>query len=244
MRNTGGAASVLIDADVRHIIRAADDRTMMDEHGESLIRVLPCDLFEEPVAGAGGGAGDGDPPGGAFRAGGWILRSRLNGEWGMNTTGRARGEPGWGRRVLAGLAAGALVNACEWAAHHWWLDAAWTRLFAALGKTPTGWSSFVPANFWLGILAVLDYRWATRIHGAAPRTAVRTAVAVWLVFGVIPTMAMQPLSIFPNPLLMWTIVVGAADATAGTLLGAWLYDRARWRSPGLDHRPYPRPVLS
>lgn len=156
------------------------------------------------------------------------------------TTGRpARGEPGWGRLVVAGLAAGALVNACEWAAHHGWLDAAWTQAFAALGKTPTGWSSFIPANFWLGILAVLGYRWATRFYGPGARTALRTAVAVWLIFWVIPTLAMQPLHIFPDRLLMWTILVGIADAAAGTFLGAWLYDRARWTVRDLDGRRYP-----
>lgn len=143
---------------------------------------------------------------------------------------------------MAGLAAGALVNACEWAAHHWWLDAAWAQAFAALGKTPTGWSSFIPANFWLGILAVLGYRWATRFYGPGPQTALRTAAAVWLIFWVIPTLALQPLAIFPDRLLMCTMLVGIGDAGAGTFLGAWLYDRDRWRAAGLVRRPYSRSV--
>ncbi|HET7460954.1 MAG TPA: hypothetical protein VFJ82_06890 [Longimicrobium sp.] len=160
----------------------------------------------------------------------------------MNTPRAARGEPGWGRLIVAGLAGGALVNACEWAAHHWWLDAAWTEAFAALGKTPTGWSSFIPANFWLGILSVLGYRWASRFYGPGRQTALRTAVAVWLVFWVIPTLAMQPLHIFPDRLLMWTILVGVGDGAAGTFLGAWLYDRARWSAREPGPRPYPHVV--
>jgi hypothetical protein len=154
----------------------------------------------------------------------------------METLRGARREPGWARLVLAGLAAGALVNACEWAAHALWLNAAWTRAFAALGKAPAGWSGFIPANLWLGILAVLGYRSATRIYGPGVMTAMRTALAAWLIFWVIPTAAMQPLKIFPDTLLMCTIVVGAVDAAAGTLLGAWLYDRARWRSPRTGRR--------
>lgn len=159
----------------------------------------------------------------------------------MNGPRPARGEPGWGRLVLAGLAAGLVINACEWAAHHWWLAADWTEAFAALGRTPTGWSTFIPANFWLGILAMLGYRWATRFYGAGMRTAVRTALVVWLVFWVIPTMALQPMRLFPDRLLVWTILVGMADAAAGTILGAWLYDRARWRSPATGQRPYAQP---
>ena len=157
----------------------------------------------------------------------------------MHGAATGRGEPGWARLVVAGLAAGAVVNACEWAAHHWWLQPAWTRAFNALGKTPTGWSTFIPANFWLGVLAVLGYRWATRIYGPGVKTGLRTAVAVWMIFWVTPMLALQPMKIFPDALIAWTIIVGAADATAGTLLGAWLYDRARWHSPGIDHRPYP-----
>jgi hypothetical protein len=154
----------------------------------------------------------------------------------------ARGEPGWGRLVMAGLAAGVVVNAGEWAAHHLWLQPAWTRAFAALGKPATGWSTFIPANLWLGIVAMLGYRWATRIYGPGVRTALRTAVAAWLVFWVIPMTALQPMRLFPDVLLMWTIVVGAADAAAGILLGAWLYDRARWRQRVVSRGPHPRPA--
>jgi hypothetical protein len=64
---------------------------------------------------------------------------------------------------------------------------------------------------------------------------------VWLIFWVIPMLAMQPMKLFPDVLLLWTIAVGAVDAAAGTILGAWLYDRARWRSPRLDRLAYPQP---
>ncbi|HEU4558270.1 MAG TPA: hypothetical protein VFS20_10485, partial [Longimicrobium sp.] len=121
------------------------------------------------------------------------------------------------------------------------LRAEWTQAFAALGKTPTGWSTFIPANFWLGILAMLGYRWATRIYGAGMQTAVRTAVVAWLIFWVIPMMAMQPMKLFPDVLLLWTVAVGVTDAAAGIILGAWLYDRARWHSTSLARRAYPQP---
>ena len=139
-------------------------------------------------------------------------------------------QSSWFRVVWSGLIAGGLINLCEWAAHVGWLDSQWHEAFGALGKTPTGWSTFIPSNFWLGILAVWGYRWFSRIYGSGLQTGLRTAFAVWIIFWVIPTAAMQPLALFPNRLLAWTIVVGLFDGVLATLLGAWLYDGLRARS--------------
>jgi hypothetical protein len=96
-----------------------------------------------------------------------------------------------------------------------------------LGKTPTGWSTFVPANFWVGLLAVWGYRWLSKLYGSGFWTGVRTALAVRVVFLVIPTGALQPLGLFPNRLLAWTVLVGFFDGSLAALLGAWLYDGMR-----------------
>ena len=140
-----------------------------------------------------------------------------------------RERPSWWRLVGSGLLAGLLINICEWAVHHGWLDRAWAAAFATLGKEPTGWTAFIPANFWLGILAVLGYRWLSGLYGSSLRTALRTAVGVWLVFWVIPTAALAPLALFPSKLLLSVVLVGLADGVAATLLGAWLYDGKQWR---------------
>ena len=147
----------------------------------------------------------------------------------MNTGNEAR-PARWPWLAASGLVAGLLVNVCEWAAHHGWLETAWAQAFAALGKEPKGWSTFIPANFWLGVLAVWAYRWASGIYGPGFQTAMRTATAVWLIFWVIPTSALAPLELFPNRLLLWTMGIGILDGYAATLLGAWLYDRRRWPS--------------
>ena len=133
-------------------------------------------------------------------------------------------QPSWLRLIVSGLTAGAVINVSEWIIHAIWLDAAWREAFAALGKTPTGWSTFIPANFWVGILAVWTYRWLSGVYGSGPETAVRTAAVIWIVFWVIPTAAMQPLALFPNRLLAWTVFVGLLDGSVAALLGAWLYD--------------------
>ena len=136
-------------------------------------------------------------------------------------------QPSWFRVIVSGLVAGGLINLCEWGVHAIWLDDAWRGAFAALGKTPTGWTTFIPANFWLGILAVWGYRWLSGVYGSGLRTAVRTALIVWVVFWVVPIAAMQPLALFPNGLLACTVLVGLFDGGLATLLGSWLYDGIR-----------------
>jgi hypothetical protein len=144
-------------------------------------------------------------------------------------------EPSWPRLIVSGLVAGAVINICEWGVHVFWLDEAWRAAFAALGKSPTGWTTFIPANFWVGILAIWGYRWLSRVYGSGLKTAMRTAVIMWAVFWVIPTAAMQPLALFPNPLLAATVLVGFVDGGLATLLGAWLYDGLR-ENPGIASR--------
>jgi hypothetical protein len=131
----------------------------------------------------------------------------------------------WLAALAGGLLAGTVINVCEWAAHRWWLDSAWRDAFAVLGRTPRGWSAFIPANFWLGVLAVLAYRWLAARDGPGRGTLLRTAAAIWVIFWVIPTLAMQPLDLFPNTLLWLTIAIGAVDGPLGTIAGVWLYER-------------------
>jgi hypothetical protein len=129
----------------------------------------------------------------------------------------------WWRVVVAGLTAGAVVNAFEWAGHRVYFDDAWTVAFRALGRTPTGWSTYVAANFFLGILLVWLYARLRPRYGRGSRTALRAGLAVWVVFWVIPMAAMVPMDLFPTSLLAMTIALGFVDANLAVLLGAWLY---------------------
>jgi len=127
------------------------------------------------------------------------------------------------RLICGGLAAGMVINAIEYFVHGMYLDAQWTAAFAALGKTPTGWTTFIPANFLVGILAIWIYTRMSPSFGPGPKTAVRAALAVWIVFWVISEMALQPLNLFPNALLFTVIAVGLLDTVPAILLGAWIY---------------------
>jgi hypothetical protein len=132
----------------------------------------------------------------------------------------------WVRVVLGGLAAGVIINAFEYGGHRVLLDESWTAAFRALGKTPTGWATFIPANFLVGILMVWLYARLRPLYGVGPKTALRVGLATWVIFWVIPLMAMAPLELFPNHLLFIAIALGLADANLGALVGAWLYKDA------------------
>ena len=128
--------------------------------------------------------------------------------------------------VAATLAGGVVINAFEWLFHGILLDKAWTRAFAALGKTPTGWTTFIPANFILALISAAIYVRIRRTGRPFGRSVRLTAAAVWLVFWVIPTMALLPLNLFP-PWLLWSVIgLGVIDCGIAALLLAAVYERA------------------
>ena len=88
---------------------------------------------------------------------------------------------------------------------------------------PTGWTTFIPANFLVGIITIWVYTRLRPSYGPGPKTAVRAALAVWLVFWVAPEAALQPLDLFPNSLLLTVVAVGLLDSIPAALLGAWIY---------------------
>ncbi len=136
-----------------------------------------------------------------------------------------KSRSGWIRIATSGLFGGLVINAVEWLVHRVWLDAEWTQAFAALGKPPMGWSTFILANFLVGIVAVWTYRWLGSIYGRGRRTAIRTAIAIWIIFWIIPILGMQPMSLFPNTLLTGVIGIGIVDGLLGVLPAIWIYER-------------------
>jgi hypothetical protein len=145
-------------------------------------------------------------------------------------TGSVAAPINWASVVWGGLAAGLIVNAFEYGGHRVYFDDAWTAAFRALGKTPTGWSTFIPANFLVGILMVWLYARLRPWYGGGPKTALRSGLSIWVVFWVIPLGAIVPMELFPNRLLAMAIALGLVDANLAVLLGAWLYRERSWRT--------------
>jgi len=106
--------------------------------------------------------------------------------------------------------AGALINTAEYLVHGALLGPQWKAAFAALGKTPTGWATFIPSSFLIGVIGIWIYAKFRPNYGPGPLTALRSAVLIWAVFWAIPMMALQPMHLFPNSLIFTTIVVGVS----------------------------------
>lgn len=144
----------------------------------------------------------------------------------MNFIAPAESRHGtWPTLIACGLVAGAIINAIEWIAHRVWLDARWNAAFAALGKTPSFWTMFVVANFGVGVVALWTYRWLSTFYGRGRTTAIKTAIAIWVIFWIIPIAGLQPFDLFPNYLLTIVVAVGIADAAIGILPAIWLFER-------------------
>lgn len=146
-------------------------------------------------------------------------------------------KPDIRRLMFGGLTAGLLINAVEYLVHGVLLDPQWRAAFAALGKTPKGWTTFIPSNFLVGIIGIWVYTKFLTRYGPGLKTAIRSAFSIWIVFWVIPIMALQPMDLFPNVLLLTTIAVGLLDSIPAVLLGAWIYGPrlARWRQQAGEH---------
>lgn len=129
----------------------------------------------------------------------------------------------WAHVLPGGLIAGAIINAFEYVGHRVVLDNAWTAAFRALGKTPTGWSMFIPSNFLVGVLIVWLYVRLRPHYGHGAKTALRSGLAAWAVFWVIPMMGLIPLDLFPISLPVLVIALGLVDANMAALVGAWCY---------------------
>lgn len=132
-------------------------------------------------------------------------------------------RPNVKRVLFGGIIAGAFINAVEYLTHGLLLAPQWTAAFAALGKTPTGWATFIPSNFLVGIFGIWIYAKFRPNYGPGPLTALRSAMLIWAVFWAIPMMGLQPMHLFPNWLILATIAVGLLDSVPAVLLGAWIY---------------------
>jgi len=141
------------------------------------------------------------------------------------TNSDGKGATGWTALILSGFVAGMIINVIEWLAHRVWLDAQWNAAFAALGRTPSFWSTFVAANFAVGVVAVWCYRWLAQFYGAGTATALKVAAATWIIFWVIPIAGLQPFHLFPDYLLVLVVLVGVADVLLGVLPAIVLYRR-------------------
>jgi len=136
----------------------------------------------------------------------------------------------WGRVIVGGLVAGAVINVPEVILHGAVFAEDWKALVASWGRTldtsATASLLIIVLNGIEGIVAAWLYAAMRPRYGPGPKTALLAGLTVWLVGWLIPTLSAIPLNLFP----LWVFFVvpgaGLVEFTAGTLLGAWLYKEA------------------
>ncbi|MEO5800421.1 MAG: hypothetical protein ABIZ70_07935 [Gemmatimonadales bacterium] len=136
-----------------------------------------------------------------------------------------RGPRNFGAVLLATVIAGLFITICEWCAYNWWFRSAWQAAFAAVDGAPRGMVTFALANIFIGLFAMLLFRWMSERAETVWRAMVVSGFITAFIFWVTPTIAIAVMGLLPTPLLAVAPVLGLVAGGGGTVLGAWLYGR-------------------
>jgi hypothetical protein len=130
-------------------------------------------------------------------------------------------------RVLAGgLAAGLLINVCEYGLNEFILAKDWEAAMKMLGREIAGGSSFfrfIPASVVLGVVIVWLYAAMRPRFGPGVRTALTSGVVVWFLSYAYTGLGWIELEILPKQLFFVSILWGLVELPAAALVGAWIY---------------------
>ena len=131
-----------------------------------------------------------------------------------------------GRVIAGGLLAGLVINIGETILNMMVVAADMEaalkdRNLPAVGVSPI--IGFVAFAFLLGIATIWLYAAMRPRFGPGARTAVITAVVVWLLAYVYAGLGMTFMGFFPLGLMTFTLVWGLGEVVLGALAGAWVY---------------------
>lgn len=131
------------------------------------------------------------------------------------------------RVLLCGLLAGLVINLGEMAAAFAGMMKLWVDEMAAQGKTfPESTAASVFFIFWgflVGMIAIWFYAGMREVLGPGAMTAVRVAIAAWILFSLGPTVSIMLMGFCSPRLVAYSAPVDAVITIAGTLAGAALY---------------------
>ena len=146
----------------------------------------------------------------------------------------------WGRVLLGGLVAGAVIDGCEYLFNGVLLIEQWDRAMRGLHRAvPFGAAEIAAFNLWgflMGTAAVWLYASICDHYGRGLHTAVYAALGVWVIgygLGSFPVTAMH---LFSSNLVVYGVLLGLAEIVVGTAVGAWLYRPSDMTRP----RPHKR----
>ena len=112
--------------------------------------------------------------------------------------------------IVGGLMAGLVLNLFDFLVYGVLLKNDMNAAMVALGKPAMTTNMilwFVFLDFLFGIWLVWLYAAIRPRFGAGPRTAVMAGVAMWVLFGLLNTLAQAPMGLFPQRLMVIPVVV-------------------------------------
>jgi len=136
------------------------------------------------------------------------------------------GKVNLGRVVLGGLLAGLVVNVSEFVLNMIVLGADMDAAMKALNRPPMDnqmIACFVVAGFALGIVAVWLYGAIRPRFGPGVKTAVIAALAVYVLAYVYPSVFVWAMQLFPQRVMIISLVWGLPEIVIASIAGAWLY---------------------
>ena len=128
--------------------------------------------------------------------------------------------------VAGGLVAGVVLNVFDFLVYGVWLKNDMNAAMAALNKPAITTNMilwFVFLDFLYGIWLVWLYAAIRPRFGAGPKTAVTAGVAMWVLFGLLNTLAQAPMGLFPQRLMVIPLVVTLITWPIAAAAGAKFY---------------------
>jgi len=134
-----------------------------------------------------------------------------------------------GRVIIGGLVAGFFINLGQWLLNQVMIADRMELVYRELNLPPPSGSTiavFIVMGFLLGILAIWLYAAIRPRFGPGPKTAILTALFVWLFAYLWPAMGDAMLGILDPELLVFVAVWGLFEILVASVAGAWLYREA------------------
>ena len=137
------------------------------------------------------------------------------------------GNINWTRVVLGGLLAGVIIDASESLINGVLFAEAWSNAMSAMGRsTQLPAFSLVLFNLWglgIGIMTVWVYSAMRPRFGPGPKTALLTALTMWVVAYALAGVTPVALGMVPKRLMAIITSLGLIEITIAALAGAAIY---------------------
>ena len=137
----------------------------------------------------------------------------------------------WPRIVMGGLAAGVVVNVCEFLISGILLREAWEKAMMALNRPLLPSITQIAAlQFWgflMGFSSVMLYAHLRDRYNPGWQTACLSGLAIWVVGYLSGSVTGAALGVFPVSLAVDSTLSGLIEILLASMLGAFIYQPAR-----------------